>query len=297
MNTLKISKLFIVLILILFSCKKEDQKTVHIKQDSIVKMPVPSEDDLNVNIDDCEPEKTSAEYITLLENLHRVTIDKISTNSLEENNQLYEHYIKKRLLIISCLMVIHQKVLDDFINYYDEKINDYNLPPEMKLLQTQLQKVDLEYMGVGEGFTEIVDSPNHYVKMFKGSVTSDYEDFMKQESLENANLYSADAGIIIPWKELGDRVVFWENFLQKHPQSLLREKAEDLYNRYLDNYIFGMDNTRTSEHGKLYPEIATEFDRFIKSYPHSKVTLKILNYRKLLDSGKTMEEIRKIMEL
>jgi hypothetical protein len=62
-----------------------------------------------------------------------------------------------------------------------------------------------------------------------------------------------NGGLLITWEELGDRLIEWENFINKFPKSLLIKKAKDNYHNYLLDYLLGMDSDRIydSEEGKF----------------------------------------------
>jgi len=67
-----------------------------------------------------------------------------------------------------------------------------------------------------------------------------------------------------------------------------------MYNNYLYDYLFGMDNTPTYEHSDrtIYPENKEEFRRIIKKYPNSNVAKKSKELMDLFDAGISEQEIR-----
>lgn len=296
---MKLSLYFSLLILAsitVFSCKKEERKEVSLKIDSLAQTKATVEEIFDIN-EDCTPLKSAEQYINVLMKLDASTKAKIANNSNEDNNKLYLDYKKKRNLVSRCLMNVHVKLLEEFYNYYDEKAGKIVLPANIKKVENDLNKVDLQFSDIGEGIVEIADVPTHYLTFFKGKVTKDYEDYISQLAIEDENGYAADAGIVIPWKEVGDRLIFWENYLKKYPKTDLREDATANYQQYLSDYLLGMDNTLTYEDGKMYPEVDAEFFRFIKKYPNSSATPKIIKLQELVTQGKTRDEIHEIMNL
>ncbi|MFC3157703.1 hypothetical protein ACFOEQ_03670 [Chryseobacterium arachidis] len=139
---------------------------------------------------------------------------------------MYEDYIKIREKYTACLSESQSKVLEEYVNYYDSESNSYKFPENIKKLSAELKKGGLEFTEVGEGYTEIWSVPDHYFSVFKNKVTPDYNVYIEQLAKESEGLYSADAGLVISWKELGERTVFWENFIKKYPKSLLLSKVK-----------------------------------------------------------------------
>lgn len=127
-------------------------------------------------------------------------VEKNLSSSSSENDKLYLNYYNKREKYILCLSSENEgvlKILDEFVNYYDEKSQSYKLPAAAKELESKLNKVDLEFWEIGEGYTEIRSVPNHYSVLFGGKVSEDVQTYISQAAKEEESLYSADAGIAI----------------------------------------------------------------------------------------------------
>lgn len=292
-----IKKILVIFILCisLFSCKKEVSKTSEIKpeNDSIAK--VETKEDLYKPIDTaCSSQNKTEDYIAALQWYQTKTEKEIAENSPEQNDKLYENYIKIRNKYIGCLSNTLGDVLEKYVNYYDSESESYKFPENIKKLTAEFKKGGLEFREVGEGYTEIWSKPDHYFSVFKNKVTPDYEAYISQTTKENEGNYAADAGLIITWKELGDRLIFWENFINKYPKSPLISRVKEDYNNYLYDYLFGMDNTPTYENsdGKLYDENRAEFNRMIKKYPNSYIAKKAQELLNLFDSKTPTEQIR-----
>lgn len=168
--------------------------------------------------------------------------------------------------------------LDTFVNYYD---NDGNLNPPASV-QKRIQllaTVDIEPRGIGEGYTELYTTPHFYVKLFKPYLPADYQEFVQLSADEDTVLFDGDAAIVIPWNEIGERVEHWDRFLQTYPSSQLLKTARNNYRNYLHAYVFGEENTRTSENGKLMEDVETDFKAFAArnaSKPSGRIIAKLL---------------------
>lgn len=296
---IKNSIAIVLLCLGIVSCKKEGSKTPegNLKKNSAAN--IEARQDLYKPIDTaCSSGNKIEDYIAALQWYQMKTEKKIAENSPQENDRLYEDYAKIRDKYIGCLSTILGDVLDKYVNYYDSESDSYKLPENINKLTIELQKGGLEFREVGEGYTEIWSKTDHYYSVFKNKVTPDYEAYLSKMAKENEMNYAADAGLIISWEELGNRLIFWENFIKKYPKSSLLPRVKEQYNDYLHDYLLGMDNTPTYENsdGKLYDENRAEYNRVIKKYPDSYTSKRAQQSLSIFDSHLPVEQIREKLE-
>lgn len=290
--------LIICLFFSLFSCEKEKKKETIIKQNKNTSSEVLISE-TKVIIDTSYSDTNSIkDYCIALEYLKNEYTEKIKENSsIENNNELYEKYKLLRNAYIKNLNISSASILDRYLDYYNEDKEEYVLPNDVKKIQEKLKMVDVEFLYIGEGYTELRNKPQHFWNIFKAKVTPDYEDYIKQIANQNKELYSVDAGLIVPFKEVGDRVIFWENFITKYPKSKLLPKSRMHYNNYLHDFIFGLDNTPSFEDGKIDPVFNEVYVDFIKKYPNSLSTNKIKDLPNLVGKSMSYEEIEKKLKL
>ncbi|AZA89544.1 Uncharacterised protein [Chryseobacterium nakagawai] len=252
------------------SCKKETTVSdVKPANDSIAKNE--TQENQYKPIDTaCSSENKTEDYITALQ-WYRTKINKeIAGNSLEQNNKVYEAYVKIRDKYTDCLNTSQTEVLDKYIDYHTGP-ETYNLPDHIKKMATELNKVGLEFREMGEGLTEIHSLPGYYESVFKNKVTPDYDAYILQKAKDNKENYAVNGGLLITWEELGDRLIAWENFINKYPKSPLIKATRNIYNDYLLDYLLGMDSDRIydSEEGKIYDDKREAYNKLIKKYPNS----------------------------
>ncbi len=278
--------LYILTLLILFSCKEKN-----VSEENLPLIDVPSIKEISkidLSKTDLILDELNADKSLLLE--------KLKSENTEDFNNLFENFKTKREIKITKLNELEENLLANYINFYDNNSQKYILPDSLKVINSTFEKANLEFWGVGEGYTELRTEPNFYYNVFKKYVTKDYSDFLLLEAKDNSVLYSADAGIGITFEEISERVLYWENYLNKYPKSKLFEKAREDYINYCTNYLFGMDNTPTFEYStnEIYPENQLEFDRFISKNPKSKLTalvnLLLINIKKM-----NADELRKTL--
>jgi len=201
-------------------------------------------------------------------------LEKLKTLNKEEANELYEQYLERNNIILENLNIEHDKFLSGGINgiYNKDTAENFN-DEEMKIANKFLNKYDLELWYFARGSYIIREVPDFYYKTFKDYVTDDYKEYLKITSDENKEHYVADSGLCIPLEELGDRIVTWENFLEKYPNSKLNdnigyylvelntdnfeENDNEVLSRITDEYIekyFYLGYLKEREKGNLFSE-------------------------------------------
>lgn len=250
----------LAIIILLSACKKSENTTVsnssEIKNDSI-----------SADHSASEVISDSGSLLDLFTKKKDEIVLKLKSISAEEANALYEKYHEENGYLLHQIDEKEDRLLQ---NFYSEKDVDKK---EIKLLNDKLVKHQLQFDELGEGIVEITTKPDFYYSIFKNYVTPDYKEYLLLQSEENKQPYSADAGLIISFKDLGDRVVSWEIFMNKYPNSTLMKSVKDEYKMYQLDYLIGEDNTPTYERAAdekyIYPENIQEFNRFLKKYPNS----------------------------
>lgn len=243
---------------LLSSCKKTEPASsdkINIKNDSITTENLPQ-----------NSETDSEALLASFSKKRLEIIQKLKTLSGEEANALYEKYSSENSSLLHAIMEKQNTLLEKFYNE-DEKDKE-----AVKLFGTELLKHQLNYDEIGEGIVEITTKNDFYYTIFKDYVTNDYKDYLYLISEENKMPYSSDAALVISFKDLGDRIISWENFMTKYPNSKLIPSVKEQYKFYQLDYLFGQDNTPTVERANelyIYPENIQEFDRFEKKYPKS----------------------------
>jgi len=198
-------------------------------------------------------------------------LEKLKTLNKEEADKLYEQYLESNNTILENLNIEHDKLLSGGI-YNNEDTSENFTDEEWKIANKFLNKYDLELWYLARGTYIIKEVPDFYYKTFKDYVTDDYKEYLKITSKENEEHYVADSGLCITLEELGDRIVTWENFLEKYPNSKLNDKVNNICNSYRRDYILGVPGGIYD-----YKESAEEYNRFIKKYPDSPTT-ELLGY-------------------
>ena len=200
-------------------------------------------------------------------------IERLKISTPEEANEIYNDYLKISQLIIENINTEH---LDFLNNIYNKDSEYYFTEKDWETANKFLNNYDLEIFDLAETEVRIIEVPNYYYNIFKDYVTDDYREYLEITYKENEEPYFTDGSILVPYDKIADRLLTWENFLKKYPNSDLAEIANEKCNIYRRIYILGSDNAPTREGGWENNELfyipennLKEFNRFIEKYPDS----------------------------
>ena len=199
----------------------------------------------------------------------------------EEGNKIYNEYVATNKLMIEKINEAHSELLEN-VFMADSKYNF--TPEEWKTVNNYLKDYDLELIDMGEGNAMIAQVPNFYYDIFKDYVTDDYRDYLALVTKEYAEPYFGIEEILVSHEKIADRLLAWEDFQKKYPNSDFLAEADIEANVYRRAYILGAYNLHTreggSENSELYyipDNILKEFNRFIEANPDSP-TVEYINF-------------------
>ena len=200
-------------------------------------------------------------------------IERLKTSNKEEADKIYNEYLETNQLILENINTEH---LDFLNNIYNKDSEYYFTEKDWKTANKFLNNYDLEIFDLAETEVSIIEVPNYYYNIFKDYVTDDYREYLEITYKENEEPYFTDGSILVPYDKIVDRLLTWEDFLKKYPNSDLAEIANEKCNIYRRIYILGSDNSPTREGGWENNELfyipennLKEFNRFIEKYPDS----------------------------
>ena len=208
-------------------------------------------------------------------------IERLKTSNKEEADKIYNEYLETNQLIMTNINEDHSELLN---NIYNKDSEYYFTEKDFKIANQFLNNYDLKIYNSTEEDTEIREVPNFYYNIFKDYVTDDYRKYLEITSKENEEPYYTDGSILVSYDKIADRLLTWENFLKRYPNSDLAEKANEECNTYRRIYILGSYNSPTREGGWENSELfyipennLKEFNRFIEKYPDSP-TVELIKY-------------------
>lgn len=130
--------------------------------------------------------------------------------------------------------------------------------------------------------------PDFLYANFHDSVSDGLKEYLRitrKESEECRGTYFIeDAGLMISWDQLADRIVAWEKFRQHYPDCP-EECKEGLgsVNLYLELYLAScLDNTLLFQDRALVPEARASYERFLSRYKDSRYAGLVRGYYDIL---------------
>lgn len=282
-------RIFIFLILnlvLLTNCNKDEKKEVVIVENKDEKV------DNNVTIEN-EKIKFSDKAYELFEefaNSKKDIIEKLKSSNKEEANKLCKQYINDSQIILDNINSETWQFLESMYSHENEE--DNFTEKDIEDLNKFLKKYSLGLHDLGEGIIQITGEPAFYYDIFKDYVNDEYKEYLQFITKEEEEPYQANAVIMIPYENIGERIITLENFLNKYPNSTLKEEVNEKLQWYRLNYLLGADSTRTIEENSIREENREEFNRFVKKHPNSP-TVEFIKY--FLDNYKDKDINTKVL--
>jgi|GEM_PF-1932797 len=137
-----------------------------------------------------------------------------------------------------------------------------------------------------EGDFYLESDPQYFLQRFGSKLSKAFREYLKLKSVEVDRHFAQDAGLIISWNELSDRIAAWESFIQKYPDTdYAAEARQEYFERYLYFYVNGLDNSRLYDYGtgELKDELKKSYERYIAEYgdqPSGRAVLEFYNLLK-----------------
>lgn len=103
---------------------------------------------------------------------------------------------------------------------------------------------------------------------FGENVTPQMNTYLDLMAMESDTKSASDGGLVISGDELASRVLAAESYVVMFPDSEERGKVEDVYIRYLNFYMMGLNNTPIFDYETftLLPDVKKQFEQMIASH-------------------------------
>ena len=140
---------------------------------------------------------------------------------------------------------------------YVALLNEEQETPEdarLKNFLTYLDLYSIKPTAVEGGYDAEAD-PDFFYNVFSKKASPALRDFLAIQKKEMAEGFEMDAGLLIEYPQLYERIEAWGKFMKDHPDYALSEEALMNYQMYLRTLLFGMDNTPVFEDGILSADI------------------------------------------
>lgn len=112
-------------------------------------------------------------------------------------------------------------------------------------------------------------------------VTTAMREYLARRDHDEAQGFTNDAALQIPWDSLAERIVAWDAFIEGHAGFVLVRDAEMWRGIYLRTYLTGLDNSRVFEDG-LVPEVRRSYERFVERHGTTRTGRLLAEYLEVL---------------
>jgi hypothetical protein len=163
------------------------------------------------------------------------------------------------------------------------ELNENKSTPETDAFKDNLKQAGLD-LCMTEGIYYFDVIYDFFYSSFKDRVSPGLAEYLNIRKDELKEGFSEDAGMIISFDELYNRIKRWDNYIRSYPNSITIVDAKNYYQTYLETLLTGMDNSRIfdMENNTLNPEIKALYEKAIKEDSTSDSGSTISAYYKFL---------------
>jgi hypothetical protein len=165
-------------------------------------------------------------------------------------------------------------VMRDFMWSFEVAADEQEITSEddMKKLDKKYSKYGFE-MSYNEGYAYLMPDIKFLSKKFKNDISVELDDYVDILKVSMAQLTS-DAGLVVEWSELADRILTYEEFLAENTESKYWNDVLFNYVEETNFLLWGLDNSPIidswSEEGvkKLEETVSEVYQKLIKDDKH-----------------------------
>ncbi len=259
---------FTFLILTVYSCKQKPKKQDSAEQVQKQAEPVTT-----------NPLKTYADFIKTLDTTKVTSVSSAATKfdevfanadtvKADSGFVLFHHLYTS---VESYLNEEHIKDPTDYTAYVSENSS----PKSAKTAKADEHIKKLRQNGftidISEGQTYIKQERDFLIKYFYPRVSTAMKEYLVQVNIENKQGLTEDAALKITPIELGNRILFWEDFIKRNPSFVFIQDIKEKQKGNITFLLEGIDNSPLFEAGsyKLRNEYAEAFKNIIQNKPES----------------------------
>ena len=221
--------------------------------------------------------------------------------SQEEKEKAFSYYKDFFYSVIHKFgeIAYHKDILDKLDNEVsqdhgvnlNELLELLNNPKKLKKDPQAQELTDLMYYNgmkfeMTEGTIYITSQPDFLFDNFKSYLSEAFQEYLAITKKEDAETCVDDACILISFDNLGNRIITWENFMEKYSKF---EYFDDIRNRhdwYLKLFLNGLNNSPLFSYHDYFldPNIKKAYENFIQKNGEKESGKLVKNFYELLKS-------------
>lgn len=145
-----------------------------------------------------------------------------------------------------------------------------------------------------EGWYYLAENPMFLYDHCSENVSDGIRQYLLLRSIDLSNgAIVSDAGLTLNWDDLADRIIAWENYAKKYPDTPEAEAATLMSQNFLDYYLTAsyLDNTPMFRDGILVEGLRKSYERMMDSFPDNHASKIVAEYYSILqDNGFELTE-------
>ncbi|MFB0516744.1 MAG: hypothetical protein ACETWG_09110 [Candidatus Neomarinimicrobiota bacterium] len=147
--------------------------------------------------------------------------------------------------------------------FHDEEARQ---SPEIKGYIESLRRNGLDLYTFGRLYY-IDQQPDYLYRHFSPYVSEGVRAYLALRLEELAVGFSDSDSLLIPFREVGERVIRWERYLNEYPGAVVADHANNYYQLYLSTFLTGLRLSPVfDQEGALRPELSTVYHDFASRY-------------------------------
>lgn len=175
---------------------------------------------------------------------------------LSDNHEILQWLTEYQAMYQRFLSIDYAIDDDNFYTVMDTVEQGKKPPTEsLEMLSSRLQYLirvvesnpDISVLYVGEGMFIFHHDLQEMADLFSPYLPTDQQAFIQRMAKDNQNIFWNDAAVAIPFKDVINRAIFWEDYVQRYPTSYFHQDAKALLDTYRYVLFFGSDNTRWTD--------------------------------------------------
>ncbi|MBM4310208.1 MAG: hypothetical protein FJ119_04580 [Deltaproteobacteria bacterium] len=135
-----------------------------------------------------------------------------------------------------------------------------------------------------EGMYCLGEKAGWFEERFRTILTRPFKKYLRIRADEIQQGFARDAGLLISWDQLGERIAMWEQFLRTYPGFVAKDEIRDRLDVYVRTFVTGMDNSRINNFNskKLRPDVRAAYEVFIRENRDSAYYTLVRDYYEML---------------
>ncbi len=198
---------------------------------------------------------------------------------------LFEQFYQR---VDKTLNHLHRRASTDFrplaVNYEESRLG--SLPQELMDYNQIMRENGFEVALIDllDGGTYLKQNRNFIATHFYSFISPDLKEYLEQINKETKEGFSDVGGLAIIEEVFVDRVIWWENFVAKHPNFIWAKESEARKKFYFTVLLQGLVNNPvlSLERNKLDTYFAVAYQELHKCAPYSEANKLVQPYLKAL---------------